>query len=885
MFKKTLFWCTAGTLLLAMYWVVSCRSQQTVDYSTQIKPILNKKCIACHGGVKKQGGFSLLFEEEAKAKLKSGKYAIVPGDVKASEMIRRLNLDDPEERMPFEHEALPKEEIQLLTQWIKEGAKWGEHWAYKKVEKQKIPVSESSWAKKDIDKFVLQKAIENGLQVSQEAPSAVLARRVSLDIIGFQQDSPAKTKYLKNPSEATFEKFVDELLTTPQYGEKWTSMWLDMARYADTKGYERDDSRTIWRYRDWLIDAFNADMPYDQFLTEQLAGDLLPNPTEQQYIATAFHRNTMTNDEGGTDNEEFRVAAVIDRVNTTWEVTMGTSFACVQCHSHPYDPFKHEEYYQFMGFFNNTRDVDTFEDYPWIRHFDDTQKTELSQLADRLKQKTNEEETDKIIRFIKTLQPSIASLKSDAFVNAELSDTKWLAMRNNASARIIGVPTKDLVNLLFTYSTNKAKGKITFHENSPEGPVIGSYNISHPTKGWEIGEVKLKPSKEFKDLYLTYSSPLLMDPMSNGIRFNWFHFGKEYPDSGSKNSFLSLLNAKTEVTPIMVENTKEMSRETHVFERGNWLAKGQKVEASVPALLNKFPKNTPNNRLGLAKWMSSKEHPLTSRNIVNRLWEQLWGTGLVETLEDLGTQGESPSNQALLDHLSWKLMHEYNWQLKPLLKEMVMSAAYRQDSKLTPEKIEKDPSNRFLARGPRVRLSAEQIRDQALAASGTINLEMHGPPVMPYQPEGIWVSPYNGNKWVLSEGDQKYRRAVYTYWKRTNAYPSMVNFDAVGREVCSSRRIRTNTPLQALTTLNDQVFVDLSIQMAKMMSSKNASQSIQKAYKNLTGRQISQAKEKVLLELYETAIASYAKEANSKEKALTLVMNALLNLDEVLMKS
>jgi hypothetical protein len=283
--------------------------------------------------------------------------------------------------------------------------------------------------------------------------------------------------------------------------------------------------------------------------------------------------------------------------------------------------------------------------------------------------------------------------------------------------------------------------------------------------------------------------------------------------------------------------------------------------------------------------MSSKEHPLTSRNIVNRLWEQLWGTGLVETLEDLGTQGESPSNQALLDHLSWKLMHEYNWQLKPLLKEMVMSAAYRQDSKLTPEKIEKDPSNRFLARGSRVRLSAEQIRDQALAASGTINLEMHGPPVMPYQPEGIWVSPYNENKWVLSEGDQKYRRAVYTYWKRTNAYPSMVNFDAVGREVCSSRRIRTNTPLQALTTLNDEVFVDLSIQMAKMMSSKNASQSIQEAYKNLTGRDISSAKEKVLLELYETAIASYAKEGNSKEKALTLVMNALLNLDEVLMKS
>ena len=868
-----------------MYWVVSCRSQQTVDYSTQIKPILNTKCIACHGGVKKQGGFSLLFEEEAKAKLKSGKYAIVPGDVRASEMIRRINLDDPEERMPFEHEALPKEEIKLLTQWIKEGAKWGEHWAYKKVEKQSISVSKSDWTKNEIDHFVLQRAEEKGLQVSQEAPSEVLARRVSLDIIGFQQDSPAKNEYLKNPSETTFETFVDELLASPQYGEKWTSMWLDMARYADTKGYERDDSRTIWRYRDWLIDAFNADMPYDQFLTEQLAGDLLPNPTEEQYIATAFHRNTMTNDEGGTDNEEYRVAAVIDRVNTTWEVTMGTSFACVQCHSHPYDPFKHEEYYQFMGFFNNTRDVDTFEDYPWIRHFDESQKQELNQLADRLKQKTNEKETNKIIRFIKTLQPSIASLKSDNFENAELSDTKWLAMRNNASARIIGVPAQDLDHLLFNFSSNKANGQITFHENSPEGSEIGTYTINHASKGWEIGEVKLKPSKEFKDLYLTYSSALLKDPMASGIRFNWFHFGKEYPDAGSKKTFLGLLNAKTEVTPIMVENTKEMSRETHVFERGNWLSKGQEVEASVPALLNKFPENAPNNRLGLAKWMSSKEHPLTSRNIVNRLWEQLWGTGIVETLEDLGTQGENPSNKALLDHLSWKLMNEYKWQLKPLLKEMVMSAAYRQDSKLTPEKIEKDPNNKFLARGPRVRLSAEQIRDQALSASGTLNLEMHGPPVMPYQPEGIWVSPYNGKKWIESTGEQKYRRAIYTYWKRTNAYPSMVNFDAVGREVCSSRRIRTNTPLQALTTLNDQVFVDLSIQMAKMMGSKSVTQSIQEAYKSLTGRNISPAKEKVLLELYETAIASYAKEEISQEKALTLVMNALLNLDEVLMKS
>jgi len=887
MLKKTLYWCTASALLLSMYWVVSCRSQQSIDYSTQVKPILNKKCIACHGGVKKQGGFSLLFEEEAKAKLKSGKYAIVPGDVKASEMIRRINLDDPEERMPFEHDALPKEEIELLTQWIKEGAKWGEHWAYKPVEKQAIPAIKTDWGKNDIDRFVFQKAQENELEVSQEAHPEVIARRLSLDLIGFQKNSPAKTAYLKNPTEVNYEKLIDELLASPHYGEKWASMWLDMARYADTKGYERDDSRSIWRYRDWLIDAFNANMPYDQFLTEQLAGDLLPTPTEAQYIATAFNRNTMTNDEGGTDNEEFRVAAVVDRVNTTWEVTMGTSFACVQCHSHPYDPFKHEEYYKFMGFFNNTRDVDSFEDYPLIRHFDEEQKGKLNQLAEILKQKTTEKETQQIVRFIKTLQPTILSLETDQFINSELSDTKWLAMRNNASARIPHVATKGVNNLLFSFRSGNDKGKLLFHENTSNGPIIGEYFITHKSDGWELGEIKLRPTQERTDLYITYASPLLKDELTTGVRFNWFHFGTDYPDQNSKNLFLELLVSKTPTTPIMVDNTPEMSRETYVFKRGNWLSKGLKVKAAVPALLNKFPENLPKNRLGLAKWMTVKENPLTSRNIVNRLWEQLWGTGIVETLEDLGTQGENPSNQALLDYLSWKLMNEYQWQLKPLLKEMVMSAAYRQDSKLTPNKIEKDPMNMFLARGPRVRLSAEQIRDQALAASSILNPEMHGPPVMPFQPEGIWASPYNGNKWIESEGNQKYRRAVYIYWKRTNAYPSMVNFDAVGREVCSSRRIRTNTPLQALTTLNDEVFIDLSTQLALRFKQENASKSIQNAYKAILGAEISSSKKAILLELYNSSLKTYTKEKtdNPEEKALTLVMNALLNLDEVLMKS
>ena len=881
MLKKPLFLISGGILPFLMYWVVACRSQQPVDYSSQIKPILNKNCIACHGGVKKQGGWSLLFEDEAKSKAKSGKYAIVPGDARASEMIRRLSLDDPEERMPFEHEALPDEEIELLTRWINEGANWGVHWAYKTIDKVAIPKINSDWTKNGIDNFVLSKAEENNLTVSEKADPNVLVRRLQLDIIGFPQNSEAKTNYSKKPTDENYELLVDELLDSPHYGEKWTSMWLDLARYADTKGYERDGNREIWRYRDWLIKAFNEDMPYDQFLTEQLAGDLLAKPTEDQLIATAFHRNTMTNDEGGTNNEEFRVAAVLDRVNTTWEATMGTTFACVQCHSHPYDPFTHEEYYKFMGFFNNTRDVDSYEDSPLLRHFDPGQEAKLNKLANHLNKRAGETETAKIINFIKTLQPSIASLESDEFVNSELSDTKWLAMRNNSSARVPGVPLKEKSTLVFSYLSNKPGGTVKILRESLNGEEIGRFKIDRSTKGWEYREINIEPSDSTSDIYLTYQNPNIKDDRTDGVKFNWFHFDTPYPDSDSKADYWNLLNAKTSTTPIMAENSAEMSRTTNVFERGSWLNKGKKVGTAVPASLNKFPENYPKNRLGLAKWMTSKENPLTARAIVNRLWEQICGIGIVETLEDLGSQGEKPSNQALLDHLSWKLMNEYNWQLKPLLKDMFLSSTYRQSSKLDPEKIEKDPNNRFMARGPRIRLSAEQIRDQALSASGKFNPEMFGKPVMPFQPEGIWNSPYSGDKWIKSEDGQQYRRAIYTFWKRTSAYPSMMNFDATGREVCSSRRIRTNTPLQALTTLNDVVYIDLSNQMAERFAEHSPAEGISEAYLSLTGNTIDKKKQAILLELYDEAL----KDNQDRKAALALVMNSLLNLDEVLMKS
>lgn len=878
----------------------SCKQDAPIDYSTQVKPIINKKCIACHGGVKKQGGFSFLFEEEAKAKLKSGKYAIVPGKPNQSEMIRRLQLEDPEERMPYHHEGLPKEEIKIFTDWIRQGAKWGEHWAYQSIREQAIPEVKSDWVKNNIDRFIMVKATEHGLKPSPQAGAEVLARRVALDLIGFQAPDSITTTFIHTPTDANYASLVDTLLASPHYGEKWTSMWLDLARYADTKGYEKDDSRTIWRYRDWLIKAFNADKPYDQFLTEQLAGDLLPDPSVDQYVATAFHRNSMTNDEGGTDNEEFRVAAIIDRVNTTWETLMSTSFACVQCHSHPYDPFQHKDYYRFMAYFNNTRDVDSWAEYPWIRHMNPKQLDSLNQLKSWLSIHTDSSQVHEIVHFIKTLQPAVNSLESDHYINSELADTKWLAMRNPSSARIPHFPLDNSDVLAFTYEYAVKNGLIQFRLDSLQGPLIGEYRIKEVHKG-TIVEIPLTPVRGVHDIYITFENKDLKDPKQNGIIFDYFHPTRKFPGGDQstqmKSFYLGLVNARCEKTPIMLDNTKSMFRTTRVFDRGSWLSKKDTVTSSVPKIFSSFSAGSEGgSRLDLAHWMTSPDHPLTSRTIVNRLWEQLFGSGIVETLEDMGSQGAIPSHRELLDYLSWKLMHEAHWSLKSLIKEIVMSATYRQDSRIDKEALAIDATNKYLARGPRMRLSAEQLRDQALAASGKMNEELFGPPAMPYQPDGVWLSPYNGAKWIKSQGKGQFRRALYTFWKRTSPYPGMSNFDAMGREVCQSRRIRTNTPLQALTILNDSAYIDLAGYIVDRVGWKKPEEGIAKAYRLMTGKSIDASRAKVFQSLFEKSLKAYAKPAEisrSKEhsdsiperEAMILVTNAIMNLDEVITKT
>ena len=908
---------SAALILIAAAFVYS-SVRHRVDYISEVKPILNKKCIVCHGGVRRQADLSFLFRSEALQKTKSGKYAIVPGFPEKSEMIRRITSKDAEERMPYHHEPLTKKEIDILTDWVKQGARWGDHWAYVPVQKVEVPQPQRrffgllagnkwDWPQTDIDHFIYQKIEKEKLTPSAEADKPSLLRRVCFDLIGLPASPSLAGKFLSNNGKKAYEDLVDSLLASRHFGEKWTAMWLDLARYADTKGYERDAGRSIWHYRDWLIRAFNQDMPYNQFLIEQIAGDLLPGASDDQIIATAFHRNTMTNDEGGTDNEEFRTAAVIDRVNTTWQALMGTTFSCVQCHSHPYDPFTHDEYYKFMAFFNDTRDEDTWADYPLLRHFTGQDSLNLIKLKGWLQQNGFAARSKEILQFLKTWQPAINSIQTDAFQNCELSDTKWLVMRNPSTARLKQVDLNDKTQLLFRFNGFLPGGVWTIHLDSRDGAVLKAISIPK-TKGWQFMEVDLPSLQGVHDLWFTYKNPNLKSPNNGGLQFDWFYFTNPFPGKGQdgfaamKKTYWELLTKDMPATPVMLDNPASLHRKTFVFERGNWLVKGKEVTAGVPHVLNPFPKNVPNNRLGLAMWLTDKRNPLTARTMVNRLWEQLFGTGIVETLEDLGTQGAEPTDRELLDFLSYRIMYDDNWSIKKLLKEIVLSATYRQDSRLTKENLEKDPYNKFYARGPRVRLSAEQIRDQALALSGLLSEKMFGSSVMPWQPEGVWMSPWNGDYWKKAEGEDQYRRAVYTFWKRTSAYPSMTAFDAVGREVCTSRRIRTNTPLQALATLNDSAYLEAARQLAYKMEKEangNVAVKISKAYENAFYKPISNLKLRALENLYYTALQKFKKDPdracemigvqdehnNPETAALVVVMNAFLNLDEIVTKN
>ncbi|HLT06957.1 MAG TPA: DUF1553 domain-containing protein [Cyclobacteriaceae bacterium] len=883
---------------------------EQIEFNRDIRPIFNKKCIACHGGVKQSGGFSLLFPEEALAVNESGKPAIVPSSPSESELIRRIEHDDPDLRMPLEAEPLTREEIKLLKKWIRQGAQWQDHWAYIKPDPLDPPSLETDWASNGIDQFVLERLRENRLEPSPEADKATLLRRLYLDVIGVPPSPEELQAYLEDTRPDAYEKVVDQLLASNQYGEKWAGMWMDLARYADTKGYERDAERKIWKYRDWLIKAFNEDMPFDVFITKQLAGDLLPNPTDEDYIATAFHRNTMTNDEGGTENEEFRVAAVIDRVNTTWGILQGTTMECVQCHSHPYDPIRHEDFFKSYAFFNNTSDEDVWSESPQLVSFvEEEDQLKLKAIKDWVKKKTAAEDTAQIAYYthlVRLAEPKIHPHSFEILENGVLTDgPNYLNMEDNGLAKLSGITLNEEDQMLVRYRSGKTTGWIEVRIGAADGPLLTSWKVNSikTDKGFQTISVPVQPLTGKKDLYFVFKDPGHSGTVCN---LEWILFYKAIPGKDAAGYqeitqyFVSLLNPqnKIESIPVMVERPEGYRRTTYVFERGNWLVHGEEVEPGVPEDWNSMPPGAPKNRLGLAQWLVSKDNPLTARVMVNRIWAQFFGTGIVETLEDFGSQGFEPSHPELLDWLAIEFQTNQQWSLKKLMKMIVLSSTYRQSSKASHEQIARDPKNRLLARGPRVRLNAEQIRDQALQVSGLLSKKMYGPSVMPYQPEGLWQVVYNGANWATSPGEDQYRRALYTYWRRTNPYPSLMSFDSPSREFCVARRIDTNTPIQALVTLNDPVYVEAAMGLAKRMLAVKQPYKGQISYGYkiaMAKTDIDELKLKELESLYLKTRAYFESKPEEVEAlvcqpdidlaTLTVVANVIMNLDEFLTKS
>ncbi len=748
-----------------------------IDFNRDVRPILSENCYKCHGPdeIARKAGLRFDIRGEAIKPVKSGMIPIVPGAPEKSQMIARISSGDPHKHMPppSSGKKLKPAQIESLRRWIAQGAPYAQHWAYVKPVRPALPrVKDRGWPINPVDYFILARLEREGLRPSARADRYTLIRRVSLDLTGLPPPLQDVDEFVHDPRPDAYERLVDHLLESNAYGEHWARMWLDLARYADSAGYADDPPRTIWAYRDYVIRSFNANKPFDRFTIEQIAGDLLPDATEEDEVATAFHRNTMTNNEGGTDDEEFRNAAVVDRVNTTMAVWMGTSMACAQCHHHKFDPISQEEYFRLFAVLNNTEDADRNDEAPILKVYTAQQRQDESKW-----------------------QEELSKLEHDAHA---------------------------------------------------------------PDKSNQVVQLK-------------------------------------------KN--LAELHAYT--VPVMKELDGDKRRKTHVQLRGNFHALGEEVTEGVPTVFPALPAGVPPNRLALARWLMDENNPLTARVIANRFWEQIFGTGIVRTSDDFGAQGELPSHPELLDWLATELVAE-KWDLKAFLKLLVTSATYQQVARVTPELQEHDPDNRLLGRGPRVRLTAEEVRDQALAVAGLLSRKMYGPPVRPPQPSLGLGAAFGGSlDWKTSEGDDRYRRGVYIEWRRTRLYPSLATFDAPSREVCALRRPRSNTPLQALVTLNDPVYVEAAQTLGRRMAQTVGSvqERAEFGFRACLARPPKPEELKSLVQLFKSARADYSENPGQARRlateplgpvpegsdvaelaAWTVVGNVLLNLDEIMMK-
>jgi hypothetical protein len=996
--------------------------QPALDFARDIQPILQAQCYECHGPKKARNGLRLDARAAAFKGGDSGS-SIVPGNSEQSLLVRRILSLDGEDRMPKDEDPLPAAQIALIRAWIDQGAAWpvqpgsepqaGEsepkHWAYLRPVAAHPPAVRSvAWPRNDIDRFVLARLDKEGLTSAPEAAFETLVRRVSLDLIGLPPTlaelDAALVDAAANGRDAAYARVVDRLLASPHYGERWARPWLDLARYADSHGYEKDRLRVMWKYRDWVIDAFNADMPFDRFTIEQIAGDMLPGATESQRIASGFHRNTMLNQEGGVDVEEARWETLVDRVNTTATVWLGSTLGCAQCHNHKYDPFTQRDYYRMLAFFENVEYTiagqaggDRFAAEPEISlptAEQETRRTALQASLDKLNASLRAESPARAAAQTRWEQSLVAAEgawlpltverfdSSGGATGEGLADKSVVVSGPNpatntytvvARAPIAGItairiealpdarlpgggPGRDpygnfvLTGLTVSIgdrasvslepikaddgaisnagwvvdATRDPAGRVRrqgiFVAERPFGAVGTPLQVSIVTTapiGQALGRFRLSVTTSPSPLRgISVSArlrPALLTPRARrtdqqrkdlAARFRAvspiFKPTRDRIDALQKSvRELGIVSAM-----VMKEKPAYERPSTWVRRRGAFMDRVEQVYAAVPSFLPALPEEVMPNRLGLARWLVDQRNPLTPRVTVNRAWEQFFGRGLVETSEDFGSQGGAPSHPELLDFLAMTLV-EQGWRLKPLHRLIVMSATYRQASAVTPALAERDPDNRLLARGPRFRVEAEMVRDIALTAGGLLSRRVGGPSVFPPQPDGIWQNPYSSDRWMPSTGEDRYRRGLYTFLRRTAPYPAFMTFDSTSREACTVRRVRTNTPLQALTMLNDEGFFEAAQALARRMMAEPAAADGERGraahgFRIVTSRMPKPPELDRLVAAYRQHLGQFlanperAAQVNggaalsgvdaAEQAAWTLVANALLNLDETITK-
>lgn len=915
-----------------------------IDFNQHVRPILTQHCTACHGGVKVAAGVSFAYEKDLLS-------IVEPHAADESSLIERVTTKDGSYRMPPEEHGPPlsEREIDVLRAWINQGAKWSKHWAYEVPVWHEPPnVTRAEWPRQKIDYFVLRHLDEVGAAPAEEEEAAAWLRRVSLDLTGLPPTMDERSSFLaevEQLGEPAYEAAVDRLLASKQYGERWASVWFDLVRYADSRGSSEDSPRDIWKYRDWVIDALNADVPYDEFTKKQLAGDLLPNRTIEDRLATSVHRLTASNEEGGTDDEEFRVAAILDRVDTVWQTWQGTTMGCVQCHDHPYEPIAHEEFYRFMAYFNNTADCDLTDDWPTLDvpldEEDYAQASQLDRRIESLQQSLWEEDWRQAHH-----EPHWRRAEIKAASTSNATKLKVVSKEGHERYRTVGtvarkseITTKLALPADMTRVTAVRMTALPLDEESAKKDAEVGFVMSHIKVSLEgdgnaassdvpiaavIGDEPFPYSDPGQSLrkneagfgaYTRIHHPrnvvlILKKPakVSEGARivlkvrygvfdlaaFSLIARSGEFAVTDeprltqlladeqrlAQQARLTELQKAREAiksiaTPVLMERPVHLARPSHRFDRGLFLTKAEQVKPAVPEVLNSSRRSLP-DRLAMADWLVSEENPLTARVMVNRLWARMFEIGLVPTEGDFGAAGDMPSHPELLDDLAVRFREDYQWSIKRLLRELALSSVYRQSSRVVTDFHRGDPQNRLLARGPRKTLPAEGVRDQMLAVSGLLNLEMEGPPVYPPIPPGVWkVRRGSWKEHKVGEPD-RYRRSVYTYVKRSAPFPMFATFDAPSRDVCVTRRLRSNTPLQALMTLNDEAAHECAEALASRMreESEVLDEQIRYGFMRTTSRPPDAEELRRLTDLYREA-----EEVDGAESALRTVATLLLNLD------